>query len=214
VHDFLIAADLKHFLTHGEWVLSILTLAYVVISFFSFRAIKRQAEIAEEAAKAAQKSAEAASSNARALINSERAFLPITVEMKSSSGWFEFTVTNVGRTPAEIISSHSEWMLVASEGDIPPEFEYSTAVFPYPHMVASGEQWSVTEMKMDGEIPGETWEDIRAGKKVAVFYGRVVFRDMVGGGEHCSSFCYCCFVKPSGVRGLKQCGPPSANSYT
>jgi hypothetical protein len=40
----------KPFLTHGEWVMGILTLIYVGITFFGLRAINRQAGIAQEAA--------------------------------------------------------------------------------------------------------------------------------------------------------------------
>src|SRR5437762_1999903 len=73
-----IKPELKPFLTHGEWVIGSLTAIYVLISYFSFTAIKRQAHIAEQAATAAKDAARAAERNTDALINIERPFLLVT----------------------------------------------------------------------------------------------------------------------------------------
>jgi uncharacterized protein (UPF0333 family) len=87
-------------MTHGEWVMAILTLAYVVISFFSFRAIKNQSKTAKQAA-------DAASANAVALMNAERAW--VVVAVKGTMGTWrpddnatEIVFSNVGKTPALI----------------------------------------------------------------------------------------------------------------
>jgi len=89
----------KPFLTHGEWVMGILTLIYVGITFFGLRAINRQAGIAQEAA-------EAASKNALALMNSERAWVVVNVRRvghgMSSNSAAEIVLTNLGKTVALI----------------------------------------------------------------------------------------------------------------
>src|SRR5205823_2834624 len=89
-----------------------LTAIYVLISYFSFTAIKRQAHIAEQAATAAKDAARAAERNTDALINIERPFLLVTgvrydvLPRTAPEGRSEnvshvhFTVRNFGHSPA------------------------------------------------------------------------------------------------------------------
>jgi hypothetical protein len=77
-------AESRPFLTHGEWVMAILTTIYVGISYFGLRAIKKQADIAQL--------------NAQALIDAERAW--IDIDLSRTGTFYSFTVTNFGRTLA------------------------------------------------------------------------------------------------------------------
>jgi hypothetical protein len=86
--------EAKPFLTHGEWIMGILTLVYVLISFFGLRAIEKQGDIAKGTAKAALLTAQA-------VINAERAWLDIDfVPVRpGESGVHHFRVSNHGKSP-------------------------------------------------------------------------------------------------------------------
>jgi hypothetical protein len=72
----------RPFLTHGEWVMAILTAIYVGISYFGLRAIKQQADIAQ--------------STADAIVDAERAW--IDIDLRKFGVNYSFIVTNYGKT--------------------------------------------------------------------------------------------------------------------
>src|SRR5258708_25095899 len=89
--------ELNPFLSHGEWVTGSLTAFYVLISYFSFRAIKRQANIPQQAATATRNAATAAERNTEALSSIERPWLLVTgvsytvLPTRTPSGEFQNT---------------------------------------------------------------------------------------------------------------------------
>lgn len=138
----------KPWLTHGEWVMAILTGAYVVISLLAFFAIKRQADLTErqaeaagkqfteeiaevrETVKAAKESAQAAHASVDSIRNIERCWVLVTVvhgitlkvfyEHGSpvQRSSFSWFIANHGKTPAIICGVASRFKVVT-----PVEFE-------------------------------------------------------------------------------------------
>jgi hypothetical protein len=112
--------EAKPFLTHAEWVMASLTLAYVIISLGGFIAIKRQAKIAELAANAAKQSADIADSSAIFSKNTLRACeradvllesYPIESFQLENFGKLILTFKNFGRTRAKYVSFQIQMML-------------------------------------------------------------------------------------------------------
>ena len=123
---------MAHWLTHGEWVMSVLTAIYVLLTGFyawtshkTLKAIQGQADAAvkDSAArneqfvkqlKVSSDAAEAARLNAQALINAERPWVMVQINivqmlMTEDEGrlhgkyGFQLTMFNYGKTPAHIL---------------------------------------------------------------------------------------------------------------
>src|ERR1700741_4549807 len=107
--------SLGGWLTHGEWVISILTSIYVLLTgvyvCFSHRMLKaiekqaasgdEQLEIAKKAADAAKQSAVAAQASAQFLRNAERAYVDVELAQVGNTGYL-VNVVNLGRSLAII----------------------------------------------------------------------------------------------------------------
>jgi hypothetical protein len=122
--------EARPFMTHGEYVISFITTVYVIIAFFTFMAIRRQAHIAQQ--------------GADALIASERAWVTVTVDWSQGhEGIFHMGPTpdreksehveanisckNDGRTPAWIIEVRACLKIFDSRPAKPP-LEYTEAI--------------------------------------------------------------------------------------
>jgi hypothetical protein len=112
--------DMSGFLTHGEWVMSVLTLVYVVISFFGLMAIKRQADIAK--------------SQSDAVMDAKRPLILIMwdnmvhINPEAENGvlshCFQWTFKNCGTSPAFIEKISSRFVVIKSLNEFPPEPRY------------------------------------------------------------------------------------------
>ncbi len=122
---FIAGMEAKPWLTHGEWVMAVLTAiyvgltaVYVRISHKTLKAIKGQAEssdkqfreqltVAKDAATAAQQNADAAKVNAQVILNAERAW--VSVELL----WSEFTplIMEGSSVVGEVHSTHTTFAM-------------------------------------------------------------------------------------------------------
>jgi hypothetical protein len=208
--------------------MSVLTLVYVLVTAFyactaykTLKAIRDQGTQAKQEAanrdsqfaeqlKVSKETAEAALLNARAVINSERPWIVVTPVSKQSNTFSEFEASNYGRTPAEIISKHSEYKIVERASDIPilapesapAESAYRFFLLPVQqvseiqnkrpldtvratyavHRFEMNEIWSVEGPQIKREVEG--------GIKKLVLYGIIVYADVLTKHQHYTRFCY------------------------
>jgi hypothetical protein len=163
--------DTRPFLTHGEWVMAILTTFYVVISYFGFRAIKRQADIAEKPA--------------NAVVNAEAAWIMVKITLfsgtgaeairenedagrKTTSAFITCHCQNRGNTPGTVIEKRIGLATVTS---LPTKPDLSgTIVFQAePELLAGGQ-----ESHRHFDIGGNP----REFGKTTIIYGIVRYRDV------------------------------------
>lgn len=107
----------------AEERIAIFTMCLAIIAFFQFVALIVQAKILCGTVTATKKTAKAAWLNAQAVINSERPWIVVTVE-KADRYHFLFKATNVGRTPAKLISIHGEVLVVPQGEQLPEVLQY------------------------------------------------------------------------------------------
>lgn len=186
--------EAKPFLTHGEWVMAILTAVYVIISYFVLQAIKREARIGQQAADAATKSADA-------LMNAERAWLLArTVDVDSRTKEiltgrireavrpreqgvtirFEYCFTNLGRTPARITRIGARFQKLQTLADLPAEPNYGIAVLDVQLVLAPNDSTNLTwqVLEPDGVLTGDEVVSITLGKAFLYAYGFVKYLDI------------------------------------
>jgi hypothetical protein len=229
-------------LTHGEWVMAILTGiyvlftgVYVLIAYFTLRAIHRQADIAEAqsrdalaTATTAEKAAVAARDSADAVMNAERPWILVSDACLDSEFVrhsddpegelvphfvVKFTITNVGKTPA--IVHGFEGGIEGVGGDLRHEFQ------------TLGDSWKGQARRVLGPgqedelrfITQESFEriefpQIHQGKSInkrLVAFGSVEYSDTFNK-KHLSRFCF--IHKPYGDRFAYFCHNPAHNQYT
>jgi hypothetical protein len=225
----------RPWLTHGEWVMSILTaiyvlatLVYVRISHKTLKAIEDQGKHAKGEAEAGDKrfsgqlkvsqdAANAASLNAQAIISSERPWVLIAVD---SAPDFDipkqthvyFRGKNWGRTPARITR-----MCVVSyphirDADFPEEPPYHQTELAYPKYVIPGESFPIENFNLSMEWTDAMWEEMSKKKQRLLFVGHVVYFDLFTDKEHTTRFCY--FLSPNPGVGLVMTGPRHYNAHT
>ena len=182
-------------MSKGEWVISAITFLYVVVSFFTFLVIKRQADAAQEQIRAneqqfrqqlkvAQGAADAAKLNAQAVINAERARIIAELERVGSSHDYSFRVTNWGRTPA-IVTSHG-----FRAGGVPIEMSQLPENLEFVQVqntniiIKSGGDFKILERFELSQYMKDWWQDINAGKKTGIFEVSVKYLDVFSRTEH------------------------------
>ncbi len=213
----------RPFLTHGEWVMGILTLIYVGISFFGLRAIKRQAEIAEKAANAADKSADA-------VIKIERPWLLVTTadrwaehfnrnspqEQTMAAVW---RFKNFGKTPAFILEISGTLEIVKNaSSDLPPEPVYGKPyrILDEVSVLAPSQESQPIGIAMSHPYTSEEWRNCVNGTLLLILYCRIkytgVFKDRQ---PHETRFCNQYVFAGAHDSGFTRlCGPAAYNLYT
>ena len=188
-------------LTHGEWVMSGLTLVYVCLTAFyaltshkTLKALEDQGSHAKEDAKArdeqfeqqlkvSQAAATAASLNAQAIINSERAW--VFADLLKTIGHARFlgggttiiyvrvNCKNVGRSPAWIFEVRARFKFVEADTLPPiPPLEEAEGIWAGTHPIApTDEPFSTDDFSLTAE--GRQGE-----REWAVIYGVVKYRDI------------------------------------
>jgi hypothetical protein len=206
--NLLIAAQLLTF---------VVTLAYVVISAFMLKNIRRQADQAEEQARTSEKAALAAQQSAEAFIRSERPWVGVEHAHGSSSVIPQtFTATNWGRSPAEITFYAVQTNFPASLDDLPRNPRSLTdGEFTHHQWLPPGKHIEIYFSSIDNTPEFEKqefWERFRNSELIIVYLGLVRYRDAMTQRMHETRFCYW-ISSTSGIH-LKMGGPAGYNRMT
>ena len=200
--------ELKPLLSHGEWVMGVLTAIYVLISFFSFRAIQRQADIAADsavaannAATAAQDAARAAERNTEALMNIERPWLIVTgvrydlLPTTTPDGRSEnrshvhVSFQNFGRSPAWPVAQSGRLKAFNKPADLPEEPDYGTTeqIESYGIVLPPNAEGSILDLPLEGEE--SDFSRVIHGELFWFAYGFLAYRGIFGR-IHETHFCF------------------------
>jgi hypothetical protein len=198
------------FMSHGEWIMSILTFFYVALTgvyvWYSRKtltelqrqigliekqdiATNRQLEISE-------KSANAALLSAQSLIRAERSWMLITNQSKAFDPFnLDLKATNHGNCPAEIIWVFQKEAILDPNESLPAEPFYGRPdiIFGHRQWLPHGKSITINDCNV-AEIAADSddgiWEQLRSGRKQLWVYGIVRYRDGLSPELHESRFCY------------------------
>lgn len=173
------------------WPDGITAWAIIFTGFF----IAWQAYESRRAAVSSANAAHAALLNAKALINAERPWLLVSADYKVEANNYEIVVTNMGRTPAELISVSWNRVFKETKGGLPqPVIHKGPWVYKTPPILVSGDSDSAQNISW-GQVEQECPDVGRLnGRQIAAFYyGIVCYRDLLGppqDREHETRFCF------------------------
>ena len=233
--------SLGTWLTHGEWVMAILTAiyvlltgVYVLIAYFTLRAIRRQSDIAEAqsrdalaTAATAEKAATAARDSADAVMSAERPWILVS-EARLDSELIKhsddpeaglvphfvvkFTIVNVGKTPAMIYGFEGGVEIV---GDLRHDFQTLEDSW-------EGQVRRVLGPGQDDTLRFITQESFDKEESVQIHQGKSIDKHLVAFGsieysdtfnkKHLSRFCYLYKSYADGFAYF--CHNPAHNQYT
>lgn len=181
---------------------------------FQANQMKKQTGILIESATATRQSADA-------LVNAERPWVDVVVNSVGDET-FDFVARNYGRTPAEIMSSIGDCVIIVQEEDIPiltdrkdDLFDEKSLLLPY----SKSADQSVFELAVYSASPANFLEDlsdgiqrrVHAGEKYLAIYGIVVYEDILTRETHHTRFCY---LWDADTSALNRWGPEGANEHT
>jgi hypothetical protein len=188
-------ASTPPFLTHGEWVMAILTATYVGITGFyawvsrrTLKTIQDQAETNraqfEEQLKVARNAVAAAQQNAQAIINAERAWVHVRLEHQATN-YYAFQVSNVGKTPAIVASfGYRCGAVPVDSGALPENFSEAARKNINLMLTPSQSPRMLENFEMSSHL-SKWWADIHAQTKIGIFEAWVKYSDIIGGqSEH------------------------------
>jgi hypothetical protein len=200
----------RPWLTHGEWVMAVLTLIYVLITgFYAWTSHKTLNALEEQGRQALQSSQTA--------INAERAWILVTTDIDGVNPR-EATIyvrgKNWGRTPAEISRCSVMYLPYSDEKDLPEEPPYQQTELKYPKHVAPNEAFAISDSPffLGMELTDELWDDFNKKGQRLFFIGHVVYKDLISRGDHETRFCFLLSRTP-GI-GLIMTGPRHYNRHT
>jgi len=177
-------------ITKGEWLIAGITAVYAVISYFTFGAIKRQANIAQRSA-----DAEVAVQSPWIMVNIEYTpgmsrTLGATrekggPEIHHTDFVFRFDCINHGKTPA-VITEKSAKLIIVTKDTLPAKPDFSDAkVFDnHPEPLAAGE---ASKEKRDEYFSAPGYQGF---DEWVVLYGVVKYRDVFGRDDRQTTFGY------------------------
>ncbi len=187
----------------AEWIMVGITSAYVIVAFFTLLAIKRQADIAEQA-----------------ITEIERPWmivLPSDYDIQPSAGTvhtprsvtFRWTVKNVGRSPAWVVGGRGRVEKVLAN-DLPPVPDYpedlSYALTPHPPNEEGLKEFATLNFS-----PTE-YVALCEGKLDFVVRGVILYRGL---GERKHETRFCIGIQRATQRlAMSFCGPSAYNRYT
>ena len=175
-------------------------------------------EVAKQSADAAKASADAALLNARAVVNSERPWLFMTINEAKQvplDTWVRFGVVNRGRTPAEVTFFIGDFTWAEPETMEPtPKYPAAGREFSHKKYLATDDTLGIYDFPcrtilQNGE---DEWRLNNQQGKRLVFFGHVLYRDLITREEHETRYCY--WLSPADWVGLIIGGPPGWNEHT
>ena len=202
-------------------VLAIITFFLAIFTgllwYITTKLVKDGKESGVRATEIAQATADAAVLHAQAIINSERPWLFITINKPIQFPWqtnVVFTATNQGRTPAEVIMWHVEWTYRESADMLEPTPSYpmEDSEFVHKKYLATGHSFEVFEFNCHDIFNEQSWQEHVKKRRRLIFYGHVVYRDLITREQHESRFCY--WLSPAEWVGLIIGGPSEYHKHT
>jgi hypothetical protein len=198
----------SHWLTHGEWVISALTLVYVLLTgVYVF--------ISHKTLKAIEDQGKHALLNAQALINSQRPWITVKTKEPPTPGSFTFEAICLSGIPAKIICSYADWQTVDRGQSLQRIYKTKMLQYPFPLAPPDGAKkiwdFSIESLKADTSL----WEEIQALDKTLYFLGKVEYTDGIsfdGAGKHIVHETRWCYEYIGGA--IARSGPPEASDYT
>jgi hypothetical protein len=179
-----------------------LTLALVIVGIGGIVIAVRTLIAIERQTKAAEDAAETALLSAKALADAERPWLAVDVAPIEGLPYaFQFSVKNLGRTPAKLIGTSTVQVVCET---LPDEPEYPDGLSAVEGkreesgeawMLAPNEIWKFKVVDMSGIEPGWmmnqlAFNDVKTGKRKFFYFGKVQYRDVFGPDVHETGFCY------------------------
>ncbi len=208
-----------------EWVIVWVTGVYTIFAGMTLIAIaaqaylmRRQDEISRESVEVARDSAKAALLNAQAVINSERPWIFTSARVKGQDlrhAFISFTATNRGRTPAEVTAISGSFTFADPDAmDWTPKYPMAAYELAHKQYLTTDGHMAISDINgFDCSIFGnERWDEVNAEGKRLVFYGHIVYRDLITREEHETRYCY--WLSPLQGVGLIVGGPPEWNKHT
>ncbi len=176
--------------------LAVFTGVLAAVGVLQWIALHLQAGHLRRGLSIAQASAETAKLSAQAIINSERPWIitrvvlrEVKVPTKDAAShsvvvkkFFTFTISNIGKTPAQIVSVFSGHKYTNCGEQLPDIPDYSAEFgleqqrILAPHERWNYENWPTTTVSISGKW---YWR-----------YGRVVYRNVLDSSHHETSFCF------------------------
>jgi hypothetical protein len=143
--------------------------------------IKGQTAILKDSVAAAEKSADAALLNARAVINAERPWIVVSVESQGANQ-FIFKATNVGRTPARIVSIWGQREIVhrGNKFQVSLDYEKGEGLINTPPCLLPPTAYCTAFLNNSEELrlnSPDVWSSFEGGFSVMFSYGKIIYFD-------------------------------------
>ena len=183
---------IAHFLTHGEWVMAVLTAIYVCLTGWYVRVAHRTLKTIQSQADAAQtqfaqqlevarEAANAARRNAMALINVERAWILVKLHNRMPpSQNYNVVVSNTGKTMALLEHFSLRWGVTAPDSDKLPELTDAESKDMNIFILADKEDWIIETVELSHYF-SERWSSLSAGTQLGIVEVSLRYADVVGG---------------------------------
>jgi hypothetical protein len=204
--------------------LALFAYAGIMLALSTLRKIERQTRSGEAAAEAALQIAQAALASAQAIAQSERPWLSIAIKPSMTvENSFTVMATNCGRTPARIVATAEQTVIVSEEQGLDALPEYPVGDprdRSQPLFLLPGESTSIKSFCRDdakGICPSEEkFKRIERWEEKIFIYGKIVYEDTVSpANEQRHETAWCCWYIHGRQRsGLVFAGPPAYNSHT
>ncbi len=199
------------------WLLGATVLTLLVIGWQAWET-RRSAQAMRDAIPLQQKVADAALLNAQAVVNSERPWIAIFAIPED--GGYCFKASNLGRTPAEIVSFSSELKCVKKLSELPIVPIYETEYTPTIRLLVPGGQLGQADLRL---LSSQKFIDHvsdclqKMDTSFPVLYFRVVYKNSLSRTSEISSYesrtCFTCACRNSSST-LQVCGSEEYNRHT
>ncbi len=170
-------------------------------------------------ARQTKKAARAALLNAQALIDAERPWIVVKPEFSDQiEGQVYFRATNIGRTPAQIVSNNMELLFIeAPDNEFPNPAAWNEPQ-TFPAMLAPNDSFFVNNLPYSPENRVKYRKPLPSVAGHLCFCGRIQYRDVLIAGStfvlHESCWCYSYSPTPVLDQRFFNCGPERYNHYT
>lgn len=115
--------------------------------------------------------------NAQAISNAERAWVEVK-QLQRSVAYFEFYLSNIGRTPARIVRHYIRFEFQKADLDLPTPLPTPEQLFKFEQptsdikLLGIGEErWVFETMDLSRAMAPDLWEKVRSLKADFILYG-------------------------------------------